>query len=203
MMLAITRTGSKLFGPGMVMVIALVAAACGSPSPPVRYYTFSVLPYPAQAPPERGRPVAVAPAQVPAYLDRPHIVTREGLNTVVMAEYDRWASPLQEGLAWAVAQNLSALLKSDQVTAGIEGAGLGSVYHVTISVHRFEGWPRERFNLVATWSIEAPEGERQPSKGRTVIEEPISEAGVEGLVAAASRAVITLSRDIAAAIEQP
>ena len=44
------------------------------------------------------------------YLHRPEIVTRVGPNQYRLAEYDRWAEPLQENLSDILAENLSGLL---------------------------------------------------------------------------------------------
>ena len=199
-MVGYKRHRRKFMAPGLVMIVALVLAGCSRPSPAVHYYTFSLLPYPAEVSlhPTVNLRVTVAPVEVPTYLDRPHIVTRESLNTIQVAEYHRWASPLQEGLAWAVAENLNALLKSDQVVSGLDRAG--AAYRVAINMHRFEGWPEGRFDLVATWTVRGTRGEQRVIEGRTALEEPITQTGVEGLVAAASRAVIALSRDLAEAM---
>jgi len=198
----VLSTGRRLLAAGLVLIVTLATLACSSTSPSVRYYTFSVLPYPAQRPSENEHElqIAVAPVQVPAYLLRPHIVTRDGRNTIEVAEYDRWASSLQEGLAWAVAENLSALSGSERVVSGVDTADRNAAYRVTVNVRRFEGRAKERFNLAATWTVKAPGDKGTVTEGRTVVEESINGAGMADLAAAASRAVIALSRDIAAAI---
>jgi uncharacterized lipoprotein YmbA len=195
-------TNRRLLATGLVLIAAFAMFACASTSPAVRYYTFSVLPYPAQSKTgnEPQRQVVVASMKIPAHLDRPHIVTRDGSNTIEVAEYDRWASPLREELAWAVAENLSALLGSGRVVSAVDIADNKVAYRVTINVRRFEGWTEGGFKLSATWTVKAPGDKGAVREGRTMVEEPIIGSGMADLAAAASRAVIALSRDIAAAI---
>jgi uncharacterized lipoprotein YmbA len=59
--------------------------------------------------------VSIAPVEVPDYLDRLQIVTRDGNNGLKLAEFDRWGGSLGENIATVLVENLSLLLGSDRV----------------------------------------------------------------------------------------
>lgn len=63
-----------------------------------------------------GLSLGLGPIHVPDYLDRPQIVTRSGGNEILLAEYDRWAEPLQANLIRVLSENLSRLLGTDRIT---------------------------------------------------------------------------------------
>jgi uncharacterized lipoprotein YmbA len=94
--------------------LALLVAACAtSPSP--RYFRLAALAEPAAAASPAGTAVIVGPFQLADYLDRPQLVTRDGPNGVRVADYERWAEPLDANFQSVVAANVGRLLGSDQV----------------------------------------------------------------------------------------
>jgi uncharacterized lipoprotein YmbA len=94
--------------------LVLLAAACAtSPSP--RYFRLAALAEPAAAAVPAGMAVIVGPFQLADYLDRPQLVTRDGPNGVTVADYERWAEPLDANFQSVVAANVGRLLGSDQV----------------------------------------------------------------------------------------
>ena len=73
-----------------------------------------------QSPPRRTvwcRAVGIGPVTLPQYLDRPQIVERTGPNSLKIAEFDRWAEPLNNTVPRILVQNISQLLQSDRVYA--------------------------------------------------------------------------------------
>src|SRR5437870_12994063 len=92
-------------------------AGCGS-SPDTRFYTLATVPPITKTADRSSTPqvgVGIRSVVLPADLDRPQIVTRTGPNTVHLAEFDRWSSPLRESVANVIAENLSVLLPADRV----------------------------------------------------------------------------------------
>ena len=105
--------------PASLILAALTLAVAGcSSTPATRFYSLASI---APAAPESPRPagqglaVAVGTVTLPAYLDRPQVVTRPGVYAVHLAEFDRWSEPLQDMVPRVIAENLSVLLGSDQV----------------------------------------------------------------------------------------
>lgn len=95
-------------------VLALLVAACAS-SPSPRYFRLAALAEPAAAASPAGAAVIIGPFQLADYLDRPQLVTRDGPNGVTVADYERWAEPLDANFQAVVAANVGRLLGSDQV----------------------------------------------------------------------------------------
>lgn len=180
-------------------MVALLAG-CASPLEE-RFYTLSPAAV-AQPATNAGRyRVAVGPVTVPALVDRPQIVLREGANKVTLAEQSRWAEPLEDGIERVVAGDLATLLDDAQVLAASQGAATGARCRVLLDVQRFDSMLGEAAVLEVSWTVmEADAG--VVHAGRSVIREPVAGPGYDALVAAHSRALAAASRDIAAALRE-
>jgi len=188
---------------------ALCALTAGCASPPSRFYTLSstlasgppsLLPALPRSPSQSGGlSVAVGPVSIPAQVDRPEIVVSAGPNQVRLDEFNRWAAPLADNIARAVAANLSVLLGTPRVTLFPQTSGADAAYRVSIEVQGFESAPGEAATLDAVWSLRRTQDGRSET-GRTRVREPAAGAGYDALAAAHSRALAALSRDIADAL---
>jgi uncharacterized protein len=173
-----------------------LAAGCGS-TPASRFYTLSAGAAPAATPSNLS--ISVGPVSVPAIVDRPQIVVTAGPNQVRLEEFNRWASPLQNGIARAVAENLVAMLGTPRVTLSSQTLSSEADYRAAIEVQSFESMPGDAAVLDAVWTVRrAKDGKAQT--GRTTVREPVQEKGYDALAAAHSRALARLSRDIADAV---
>jgi uncharacterized lipoprotein YmbA len=174
----------------------LLLAGCGS-TPSSRFYNLSATSGPAALTSKLS--VVVGPVSVPDAVDRPEIVVRTGPNQVRPDEFNRWASPLHDQIARAVANNLLAILGTAHVTLSSQILGTGAQYRVVIEVQQFESAPGEAATLDAIWSVSRTRGGRSIT-GRTTLRETSPQPGYDALVAAHSRAITRLSRDIAGAL---
>jgi len=180
------------------LALAGLVAACAS-SPPVRFYALAG-PAPAAGARELPGPsVAVGPVTIPDALDRPQLVTRRGAGEVRIEEFARWAGPLRAEIAQAVTAQLAALRPDARVATSAAAPAMPD-FRVTVDVQRFELAPGESTTLEAVWSVTA--GARTLRTARAVIAERVEASGFEALVAAQSRAIERLARDIAAALPQ-
>jgi uncharacterized lipoprotein YmbA len=183
----------------IVMVVCAsiaVTGGCGT-TPPSHFYTLSANAKPAPA--SSSLAVSVGPVSVPAVVDRPEIVVRVNPNEVRPDEFNRWASPLQDNLGRAVAENLVAMLGTPYVTVFPQSEAVGADYRVAIQVQAFESAPGESATLDAVWTVrQAKDGKFQT--GRTTVRETTQRKGYDALAAAHSRAVAALSQNIAAAV---
>jgi len=91
----------------------LMLVGCGT-TPNPRFYALTSAPAP-PASSSTTMTVAVGPVTIPAAVDRPQIVLTTGPNRVRLEEFDRWAAPLQNDIARAVAANLVAALGTSRV----------------------------------------------------------------------------------------
>ena len=181
-------------------LLALVLAGCGSPLKE-RFYVLGESPMPTPAPGGLSYRVEVGPVTVPAAVDRPQIVLRVDANRVALQEQSRWAEPLKESIPRVVASNLAVLLDDAQVAADLRDAAVPADCRVRIDIQRFDSVLGEATTLEVLWRVTVTSGGTETS-GRFLIREPAGGQGVDALVAAHSRALAALSRDIAAEIRK-
>ena len=182
--------------PSLIALVALFAMGCGTTAPS-RFYTLDSTAAGDAAPPARYG-VIVGPVSIPASVDRPQFVVQIAPNRVDVDEFNRWAAPLGDSIASVVAGNLVVLLGTPQVATG-SLANFNPDYRVTINVQRFESVRAESAILDALWTVQRIGGGPAHS-GRTVAREAVQGEGFDALAAAHSRALATMSADIAAAI---
>lgn len=181
----------------LLLVLAALAAALGCASKPSRFYTIQ-----ASAPPAdvaaASYTVIVGPVTIPASVDRPEMVVQVAPNQVELLEFDRWASPLGDAIARAVAVDLANLLGTPRV-ATAPFANFAADYRVTLDLQRFESTPGDAVQIEAVWVVKQAERGLARS-GRTVVREPVDGKGYDALAAAHSRALARVSADIATEI---
>jgi uncharacterized lipoprotein YmbA len=177
--------------------IGLVAAAFGCGTTPARFYTLDSTAAPDGAPAAHTA-VMVGPVSVPATVDQPEFVVQVASNRVELDEFNRWAAPLNDSIARAVAGNLVVLLGTPDVTTS-PMANFNPAYLVTIEVQRFESTRSEGALLDAVWAVHKTAGGATRS-GRTIAQEAAQGDGFDALAGAHSRAIARMSGDIAGAI---
>jgi hypothetical protein len=177
------------------MIVALVTAGCASA--PARFYTLDSTAAAGDALAVRSS-VVVGPVSVPASVDRPEFVVQVAPNQVAVDEFNRWAAPLGDAIALAVAGDLVTLLGTPDVATGTL-VSFNPTYRVTLDVQRFESVQGQTVLVEAVWAVAKSAG-GQARPGRTVAREPVQGKGFDALAAAHSRALAQVSADIAAAI---
>ena len=183
---------------GSIALAGLLLAGCGA-SAPAKFYTFQSNATPDGLPPA-SYGVVVAQVAVPAVVDRPQFVVQVAPNRVEIDEFNRWAAPLGETIADAVATDLGVRLGTPNVATAMR-ASFDPTYRVTIDVQRFDSIAGEGAVLEAVWAVTTVASGRTLS-GKTVARESLQGDGFDALAAAHSRALSQLTRDIATAIRK-
>lgn len=178
-------------------VCIFVGLGAGCASPASRFYTLSAGTAPAAT--SLNVSVVVGPVSVPAVVDRPQIVVTTSPNQVRVEEFNRWAAPLQNGIARVVAENLVAMLGTPRVTLSPQTLSADADYRAAIEVQSFESAPGEAAMLDAVWTVRRTK-DGKAETGRTTVREAAQEKSYDALAAAHSRALARLSRDIADAV---
>lgn len=182
----------------LCLAVALLAG-CSS-SPRATFYTLNVAAT-NDAPVPTLKSVAIGPITLPDLLDRPQLVVRTSANRVDFLETHRWAESLKSEIPRIIAVNLGILLKPARVSSYPQNAGLDADYRVMLDIQRFEMAVGEGVSLEALWSVRKSDG-GVPKTGRTVVSEPVGAAGYDALVAAQSRTLAVVSRDLAQALRE-
>lgn len=181
----------------LLSIALITAVGAGCSTAPSRFYSLASTAT-ADGTPATPARVAVGPVAIPASVDQPEFVVQIAANRVEVNEFNRWVSPLSDGIARAVAGDLVVLLGTPEV-ASAELANFTPDYRVTIDVQRFESVQGEAATLEAVWTVRKTAGGEIRS-GRTVAREAVQSQGFDALAAAHSQALAKMSGDIAAAI---
>jgi len=147
-----------------------------------------------------GSPVRVGlgPVILPGYLDRTTLVRRVGTNQLQLSASDRWAEPLPEAVAHVLQQNLITLL-GGRVVLYPWSLGTEVDTRVNVEVLRFEPGRDGGADLAARWTVRDASGARLVAR-ESHVTEPASGSDTELAVAAMSRALATLSGEIASGV---
>lgn len=188
----------------LVLGTALGGSGCLGTSAPARLYTLAPLaavhtePRP-NGSAGNGAAILVGPVTMPGYLDRIQIVTRRGRDEIELGEFDLWSDPLKDGAMRVIGENLSGLLRNHHIAVLPRRASRPVKYTVAVDVARFEGVRGGDVALEARWRIVGGDGTELVVR-RSTFAETTGAPGYGPLVAAMSRALGALSRDIATAI---
>jgi len=190
-----------LLGIALSSFVTAVLVGCGS-SPEPRFYTLSAGGITASDRNEKAvaeYSVAVGPVTLPEIVDRPQLVIRIGVNQVAVLDDHRWAEPLRNEIARVVAEDLAQLLGARRVVTYPQHGSQEAEYQVLLDIQRFESTLGQAVMIDALWAVRrVPDG--QPKTGRSLVRESTGGEGYDALVAAHSRALATVSLDIAEAI---
>jgi uncharacterized protein len=143
--------------------------------------------------------IAVGPITLPEVVDRPQFVLRAGPNEVSIVELHRWAGPLKSEIPRVIADNLAADLNVKRVAAYPQSAGDNADYRVLVDIQRFDSTMGESVTIDALWTIKRV-SDGTLRTGRSTARESSSGGSYDAVAAAHSRALATISREIAEAI---
>ena len=193
------------------IVLATLADGCSS-SPSQLYVLNSAV----SAPQNLARAETVVPASIPStqarsrligvvvtvpdYLDRLDIVERIGSNELKPTYSAQWGEHLATTATRAVAEDLIALLPSDEVVMSPSSGHRTADYQVSVDFIQFESDVGGQAIATGRWSIADRDGTERMS-GRIKRSEPASDKGYAAMAAAMSRNLAAISVDIAARFE--
>jgi uncharacterized lipoprotein YmbA len=186
----------------LALVTLPILVGCGTTAPS-SFYMLKPLPG-SQAEGQgamEGPVIAIGPVSLPDYLNRPQIVSREGETGIRLAEYNRWAEPLQENFTRVMAENLSQLLSTNRLTVFPWQGSMPLDYRVSLDVLRFDCDEEGPFVLTARWTLFGKDGKEVKAMQKSTFQQNLEDADdFDAMVSAASEAVADLTREIASAI---
>jgi uncharacterized lipoprotein YmbA len=187
-------------------LLAVAGCSIKSETAPSRFYMLRPLPADAAGlearSAETGPALALGPVNVPAYLDRPQIVTRAPGTEVKLSEFERWAEPLEDNVAAVLADNLAKLVPTERVSA-YPGRLLADFdLRITVDVIRFDGALGGDVSLDARWSIVSGAEAAEVRTRRSRFVQPANGPAYADLVEAMSRTLDALSRELAQEIRR-
>lgn len=199
-----TKTSRRRLGATLLLAAAalLLLGACARTTPIV-YYQLTALAggrTPATVLQPAAAVIGIGPIQLPEYLNRPQIVTRQGANRLHLADSRRWAEPLADNIARVLRENLARALGDERVL--LYPWGKGAVDHqVAIEIVSFEAGDDGTVQLKATWSLKDRDGKvllARRSTQQLTLKQP---ADYDRQVGALSEVLAGFSEEIAAMVE--
>src|SRR5260370_34689671 len=162
----------------LISIAFIVVNAIGCSTAPARFYSLDSTAT-ADGTPATSATVMVGPVTIPALVDQPEFVVQVAPNRVEVDEFNRWVSPLGDGIARTVAGDLVVILGTPDVAAA-QLANFTPDYRVTIDVQRFESVQGQAAMLEAVRTVRKTAGGAVRS-GRTVAPEPVQGPGFDAL----------------------
>lgn len=142
-----------------VLPLLLLALTACSHSPPQRYYVLPGAGSEVPAGERHGALVGLGPVTLPAYLDRPQIVTRATDNRLDLASSHRWAEPFADSFRRALSLQLAKALPDARLLEFPWKQGLPVGKRLALDVQRFDRGADGAVVLDARWSVaDGPNG---------------------------------------------
>ena len=198
------KSAVLMAGAGLLFIIGCLGFGEGTQTPTKFYVLHSLQSSPNEVQAIVKLPdvsIGVGPVRIPQYLERPQIVRRSSQNKLAMAEFAQWAEPIRVNFSRVLAENLSILLATKHVSLFPWLKSTELDYQVILGVTRFDGSPQNKALLRARWSIFGKDGKELLVNDYANYSVPIETKDTEALVAAQSRTVEQLSREIARALK--
>lgn len=183
-----------------IILLCALMAGCGTTAPP-RYYTLAAVPPSVGAPATAVVParIVVGPVNLPDYLDRRPIVTRDSAYAVHLATNDYWAAPLQDMVPRILVADLAARLPADRIDSFPE---LSSDYRITVDIDRFDTDASGLATLTARWRIYGKTAPQPLQTGEVTLQQQGDAADYQAGTAALSAALGDLADHLVQALMQ-
>jgi uncharacterized lipoprotein YmbA len=189
------RIGMRLLGVGVTLALA------GCASVPLHYYTLVA---PTAAAGGGAAATAATPSlpfellavNVPAQVDQPQLVVREGGQGVALLGSERWIAPLGDEIRGALSADLARELHSQDLS-GVPGNDK-PLLRIKLDVRRFDSQPGSYALIEGTWSVRVLRGATAAALAcSSSIRETVG-PGYDALVQGHQRAIGQLAAQIAA-----
>ena len=137
----------------LLAVLGSQAGCLGGGGATTRYYLIDPLGVPEAA--ASGQPLAVEimDLDVPQYLERFHIATRDADNGLHYSEYNQWGETLRKNLLRTLAINLGRQLGTSDVATPLNRSLTAPDIRVKVHVDRFERGADGIVYLDARWQV--------------------------------------------------
>jgi hypothetical protein len=197
--------GNKLCLPSILL--SFVLAGCTTqPSQKTAFYRLAI---PGEDPTQASgllhRPITqpligIGPVALADYLNRPQIIRRLSPHRLELQDFHHWAGKLQDNITLALEAALQLELGESRVVAYPWHRAVEPAYELLLDVNRLDAYQGQVLLQVRWTLIDAREG-RVLDLQQVSISEPLRGPDTEAMVAAASRALQQLARQLAGRLQ--
>ncbi len=137
------------------LVLGLLSGCIKNPPIPTRFYVLTPLDQGASLVSQAEHPLSVEIVSLglPQYLEKPQIVTRSSGNQLELAEYHQWGGNLRKNMIRVIAQNLSQLLATPDISMAPFRPPLPPDFGVQMEVMQFERTSHGQVQLSVQWRL--------------------------------------------------
>ena len=179
--------------------VALWLTGCMT-SAPTHHYTLTALAPPPPPGLETERTLGVGPLRLPLHLRQSALVRRTSAYRVTYGDFDLWADPVEDGVTEILMENLARLTGARRVVRHPWRPNEAPDRQLALEITAFELAADGQAELTARWEIRDAHGSLLES-GETSRSESAG-GQLDALAEALSRALLALSRDLAAALSR-
>ncbi|MEO5830084.1 MAG: PqiC family protein [Rhodanobacter sp.] len=179
-----------------LLAVSLLLTACAST--PLHYYTLvapvdgTVAPTTAAA----SLPFELLPVGIPAQVDQPQLVVRDGAQGMAVLGSERWIAPLGDEVRSALSADLARELHSQDLS-GLPGSDQ-PLLRIKLDLRRFDSQPGGQALIEGAWSVRLLHGAHPATLSCTSqVSEPVG-PGYPALVQGHQRAIARIAAQIAA-----
>jgi uncharacterized lipoprotein YmbA len=171
----------------------------------------------------------VGPVSLPETVDKASLVVNSSHNEIEVFKYDRWAGSLKADVSRVIADNLARALDISNTWSFSQSTQTNFDYQILIDVQNLQSKLGENVFVDVLWTIKPSDsansavvntsdkksaGIKNPGMnpetsfipkvmiGRSLVNESVTQQGLEALVAAQSRAFAKVSEEIAASLRK-
>jgi len=184
----------------LIMLSAFLAVACSSTRS--QYYVLDSIA--AQKPAVEAASslslssIAITQLEIPNYLDRPHMVSRDAGNQLQIAEYDQWGGRLRDNIARTLADDLAARLPHVTVSAAPMPGSMDAEVQLLVDIRQFERLHDGRVHLKLQWHVRHAQQEKMQSHLEHLqSEQSIGAGDYDAIAAAMSQLLAQLAENMA------
>jgi uncharacterized lipoprotein YmbA len=191
--------------PAFCLLTALMLGACAS-SPPPRLYVY--------APGDAWRvasarnaesseyTIRFAEVRLPAYLDRPNIVTRIADSEIKADAFNRWGMPLDQTVSELLRETIATQVPKAFVDANVASSNHRPGYLVHVNIIRLDGVLGGPIDFITQWQVSRSGAEPEVLSQRfSHFTEASADSSYEAYLDAIHRLMTKLGQEIAVVIE--
>ncbi|MBL4774440.1 MAG: membrane integrity-associated transporter subunit PqiC [Mariprofundus sp.] len=141
--------------------------------------------------------ISIRQLEIPRYLDRPRIVTRDADNHLRISEYHQWGGRLRDDLSRTLSDNLAQYLGSVGVrTAPFQGSMQADI-SLFIDIRQFELLADGRVHLKVRWHVQRRTEEMLSYFDHIIADTDVGERDFAAIAASMSHVLAEFSKRIA------
>lgn len=188
----------------MFLLIPLLQGCIGGSAQDMNFYLLEPISSDSQAigadaDQAKNVTLTLKPVRIPAYIDRPQIVTAIGEHRYELDEFNRWAEHLDQNLTRVLQTNLMRLAPVTVLLANSTAQARSAAIQIQVLISEFHVNSNSIARLTAQWFI-TERGQTRSQKSATY------QTGIENLeyparVTALNRCLDALSEDIASHLQ--